>query len=181
MSPGIRSSLAVTLSILGFGILPSSTPAQEPAARASALPADSQEAPLESRLEAGDRIRFFAPPLFPVRTVGIFASLDGHLLYVDSMMTGAGSIAIPLANVSQLEVSTGVKPKTLTGLLVGAAVGVVIGGMLVWAFTSDPDSGNTEFSEVVGATLIIAVPFAGLGAIIGSVIRPESWEEVPVR
>ena len=96
-------------------------------------------------------------------------------------MTGAGSIAIPLANVSQLEVSTGVKPKTLTGLLVGAAVGVVIGGMLVWAFTSDPDSGNTEFSEVVGATLIIAVPFAGLGAIIGSVIRPESWEEVPVR
>jgi len=137
--------------------------------------------PLASRVEAGDRIRFFAPPLFPVRTVGVYASLDGHLLYVDSIITGAGSVAIPLGNVSQLEVSTGVKPKTLTGLVIGAAVGVVIGGLLVWAFTSDPDSGNSEFAEVVGATLIIAVPFAGLGAIIGSVVRPEGWEEVPVR
>lgn len=181
MSPGIRSSLAVASLMLGSCILPSSTPAQEPAAGASDLPAESQETPLENRVEAGNRIRFFAPPLFPVRTVGVYASLDGHLMYVDSLITGAGSIAIPLGNVSQLEVSTGVKPKTLTGLAVGAAVGVVIGGLIVWAFTSDPDSGNTEFYEVMGATLIIAVPFAGLGAIVGSMIRPEGWEEVPIR
>jgi hypothetical protein len=43
---------------------------------------------------------------------------------------------------------------------------------------SDPDSGNCEIGETFTAVLIIAVPFAAVGGIVGNMIRPEQWEEV---
>ena len=146
----------------------------------SARPAIAQEVPFENRIAEGERIRFVAPPLFPDSTIGVFASLDLHLMYVDSLFAGSDPVAIPLVNLSMLEVSRGRDPKTLTGLGIGAAVGVLAGILLTAAFCSDPDSGNCEFDETLLTTLIIAVPFAGLGAMIGSMARPERWEEIPL-
>jgi hypothetical protein len=60
----------------------------------------------------------------------------------------------------------------MTGLLIGGAVGAVATGVFLAAFCSDPDTqcGADEFGRAV---LIIGVPPALLGALIGSLIRTE--------
>jgi hypothetical protein len=59
---------------------------------------------------------------------------------------------------------------TLTGLLIGASVGAAATGLFLAAFCSDPDTrcGTNEFARAV---LIIALPPAAVGALIGSLIR----------
>lgn len=143
--------------------------------------AHCQEVPLAGQIEDGDRIRLVAPPLFPDRSTGILVSVDERLLHVDSLQAGYGTVAIPLGNISLLEVSTGRKHKTWMGLGIGAIAGVAIGAGFVALFCADPDSGNCEWDETLTTTLIIALPFAAVGGIVGNMIRPEQWEEVPVR
>jgi hypothetical protein len=62
---------------------------------------------------------------------------------------------------------------TLTGLLVGSLVGAAATGLFLTAFCSDPDT-HCGADEVGRAVLIIAVPSAVVGALIGSLIRTES-------
>ena len=144
----------------------------------SARPTASQEVQLADRVEPGDRIRLVAPPLFPQPEIGVFTSHDETLLYVDLLVTGADSVAIPLRNLSSLEVSTGRDHKTWTGLAIGAGVGLLAGALLTSAFCSDPDS-SCDTHEAAPAVLIVAVPFAALGGIVGSMVQTERWVEVP--
>jgi hypothetical protein len=137
-----------------------------------------QEVPFAGQVEEGDRVRFVAPPLFPDRSTGVLVSVDERLLHVDSLQAGYETVAIPLGNISLLEVSTGRKHKTWMGLGIGAVAGLAIGAGFVAMMCSDPDSGNCEIGETFTAVLIIAVPFAAVGGIVGNMIRPEQWEEV---
>ena len=59
---------------------------------------------------------------------------------------------------------------TLTGLLIGSAVGLAATGIFLAAFCGDPDTecGADEYGR---ALVIIAVPAAAAGALIGSLIR----------
>jgi hypothetical protein len=59
---------------------------------------------------------------------------------------------------------------TLTGLLIGGLVGAAATTVFLVAFCGDPDT-RCEADEVGRAALIIAVPAAAAGALIGSLIR----------
>jgi hypothetical protein len=61
---------------------------------------------------------------------------------------------------------------TLTGLLIGGVVGAAATGVFLAGFCSDPDT-QCGADEVGRAVLIIGVPPALLGALIGSLIRTE--------
>jgi hypothetical protein len=59
---------------------------------------------------------------------------------------------------------------TLTGLLIGGLVGAAATGLFLAAFCSDADT-QCGADEVGRAVLIIAVPPAVVGAVVGSLIR----------
>jgi len=62
---------------------------------------------------------------------------------------------------------------TLTGLLIGGLVGAAAAGVFLAAFCSDQDT-QCGADEVGRAVVIIALPPAVVGAVIGSLIRTES-------
>jgi hypothetical protein len=66
--------------------------------------------------------------------------------------------------------STAAGSHTGTGLLVGGIVGVAATTVFLIGFCSDPDT-ECGVDEVGRAALFIAVPAAGLGALIGSLIH----------
>lgn len=59
---------------------------------------------------------------------------------------------------------------TLTGLLIGAAVGAVATTVFLVGFCGDPDTA-CQGDEVARAIVIIGLPPAALGALIGSLVR----------
>jgi hypothetical protein len=61
---------------------------------------------------------------------------------------------------------------TETGLLVGALFGAAATGLFLFAFCGDPDT-SCGADEVGRAVLVIAVPCAMVGALIGSLSRTE--------
>ena len=61
---------------------------------------------------------------------------------------------------------------TWTGLLVGGLVGGAAAAVFLAAFCNDPDT-ECGADEVGRAVVIIAVPVAAAGALIGSLIRTE--------
>ena len=62
--------------------------------------------------------------------------------------------------------------RTTTGLLVGAAIGAAATTAFLVAFCSDPDT-TCQADEVARAALIIGVPFAAAGALIGALSRSD--------
>lgn len=72
--------------------------------------------------------------------------------------------------VPQVVASSETHSHTLTGLLIGGLVGAVATGVFLVAFCGDPDT-QCGADEVGRAVLIIAVPPAVVGAVIGSLIR----------
>jgi len=75
--------------------------------------------------------------------------------------------------VSWAEANSQTHSHTLTGLMIGGLVGVAATGVFLTAFCSDPDT-QCGADEVGRAVVIIAVPSAVVGAVIGSLIRTRS-------
>ena len=73
----------------------------------------------------------------------------------------------------QMVVSSGRHSNTLTGLLIGSLVGAAATGTFLAAFCSDPDT-RCGADEVARAGVIIAVPSAIVGAVIGSLVRTKT-------
>jgi hypothetical protein len=71
-----------------------------------------------------------------------------------------------------LQDSTERRSHTGTGLLVGGIVGVAATTVFLIGFCDDPDT-QCGIDEVGRALLIIALPAAALGALIGSLIHSE--------
>ena len=80
---------------------------------------------------------------------------------------------VRVAPFPQVAASSESHAHTLTGLLIGSLVGGVATGVFLAAFCSDPDT-QCGADEVGRAVVIIAVPPAVLGAVIGSLIRTKS-------
>ena len=94
---------------------------------------------------------------------------------------------IPLSSVKRLEVVTGRKSKAGTGALLGLVVGAVTGAYLGNYWGSVDCSGTVGFTICVEkgeAAALAALGFglggAGLGAIIGSFVKVDRWDEIPI-
>ena len=81
--------------------------------------------------------------------------------------------AVRAALGPQIVVSSGRHSHTLTGLLIGSLVGVAATGAFLGVFCSDPDT-RCGADEVARAAVIIAVPSALVGAVIGSLVRTKT-------
>jgi hypothetical protein len=78
--------------------------------------------------------------------------------------------ALNEADLIPLQDTTVTRSHTGTGLLVGGLIGVAATTVFLIGYCDDPDT-RCEIDEVGRALLIIAVPAAALGALIGSLIR----------
>ncbi len=142
--------------------------------------AAEQEAHDTTRLAEGDRIRFVAPPEYPVWVKGDVVSLDDGVLRVDRMKSHGGPLEIYLADVTRLELGVGRERHTLLGLGIGTGVGLVLGGLLAWAFCEDPDTVCDGFEEVPVIVGVVTLPFAAVGGLLGTFTYDDVWEEIPL-
>jgi hypothetical protein len=108
-----------------------------------------------------------------------FARLSG-----DSMVVVADDreMAIARSDIRRVKVRRGTRGHSAAGAAIGAGLGVALG--LVSAATTDCSG---DFLEGLCHAGQIASPFvagamgAGVGALIGLVIRSDRWEDVPLR
>ena len=114
-----------------------------------------------------------------VEVVGLFEGFRRDSLYITT--TGSdGPAAVPLADVSTMEVSRGRRNNTLKGMAIGTGVGFGA-GFLTGVLMCSGDKCEVGGGE---AGLVIGALGAGAGLLIGTVIGAASsgdnWEGVPL-
>lgn len=90
---------------------------------------------------------------------------------------GENRFELPAEAVTRLEVSTGKKRQWLPGLLIGAGIGLAMGA------TMDVDAERCElddnyFCSRGEAIAAMGATSAGIGALVGSLIKKEIWTPV---
>lgn len=123
-------------------------------------------------LAPGRRIRVTAPSAQLARQVGAVIRADADTL-VFGEATRRWAIARPL--ITSLEVSGGRHGHTLIGLLAGTGAGLAF-GLIAFAPGSNACTGSGDYEKNcmayrAGTTLA----GAGLGALVGALIRTEKW------
>jgi len=105
---------------------------------------------------------------------------------IELSASGSAPMTIPLTDVMRLEISRGKKGHALAGTVAGAAVGLVL-GLVAVSSTQEPDpdawfrlSESEENTLQAGAVVVTTLAGAGLGALIGALIKTEEWEDVRI-
>lgn len=143
-------------------------------------PLRAQDAEDTHGLAPGDRIRFAAPPAFPDMVTARVTSLEDGLLVVYRRRSLGGPASVQFSDLSQLEVVAERKPRTLSGLAIGAGIGLALGGLLAWAYCDGADT-SCEAGDAALVTVVVAAPLAAIGAVIGSLSPRIVWEEIPLQ
>jgi len=130
-------------------------------------------------LAPGSRVRVEAPAVHGGALIGQIEALDAASLRVQ-LQTG-GVITVPRDAIVRIDTSEGRRPNKLRGAVIGGCVGLV-GGLVVAAQSREEDDrsfspGFDRSVEVIG-TLTLAGVGAGLGTLVGAMIRTERWQEV---
>jgi len=142
----------------------------------------------EAAVPPGSRIRVTANSARYAPQLGVLQAWQPESLVLDR--PGLEPLTVALPDVIKLEISRGKKGHWLTGTLVGTAVGIGAGLIIANASSVTGESPNdplTGFAAAVSEqgmdmsiVLVSTVAGAGLGALVGSLIRTESWEEIPM-
>jgi hypothetical protein len=143
---------------------------------------DPKQKAEKDKVVPGARVRITAPSVADHRLVGTIVTVDADTLKLRMWSKPqAALLAIPVACVAELDVSTGP-----LDVLRGAAIGTSLGGGLgapTGLSSGDDEPGWVSFTAEDKAVLL-AVPFgfAGLmmGAVIGRIAQTHKWESVPV-
>ncbi len=128
----------------------------------------------QDTLTAGDKVRVTTDK---ERVVGYLTAIEGDQLTLDA------SLVLPLASVTRLEVSRGQKSMAGRGALIGAGAGAVAGVVTGLAVCAASSCGfEADLTGVVALVLGAggALVGAGIGALIGSFIKTDRWETVPL-
>lgn len=120
-------------------------------------------------IEAGTRIRLHYRDASTANVVAVTGNLksadDVTVALVD---TGTNAVRVPAGDIVRIEVSRGRHRHARTGAIAGGAFGLVGGSVCL----ATGCGGN-------GATLARAtVAWAGIGGLVGFLIRGEGWDEV---
>lgn len=135
----------------------------------------------EMPVEPGARVRVSAPGVVAGQVVGTIKELrpDTCVLQVEGR---PWPLVLPLASVTQLEISRGHKSKSGIGILLGGSAGF-LGGYLIGTQTSVCETcGGSESKGKTGLAFgtILGLLGAAVGGELGSKDRVEFWEEVPI-
>ncbi len=148
----------------------------------------------QSALRSGQRVRITSSHYRLDSEVGhvISSTTDSLIVQLDRVRTEQ-TLALSLAALDRVDVSRGTRHRTqrgaLIGLGVGAAVGLVVGFATYEECNPIPERplsdlvcfmAPTSAAEqgVLGAATVGFIG-AGIGAIVGSVIRWDKWEQIP--
>jgi hypothetical protein len=142
----------------------------------------------EAAVPPGSRIRVTASSAPYAPQLGVLQAWQPETLVLDR--PGLEPLTVPLPDVVKLEISRGKKGHWLTGTLFGTAVGIGTGLIIANASSVTDESPNdplTGFAAAmaeegmdIATVLVSTVAGAGLGALVGSLIKTESWEEIPM-
>jgi hypothetical protein len=121
-------------------------------------------------------------------TAGTLESWNGHSLELSG--SGFAPQTIPLSDLAKLEISRGKKGHWLAGTLIGTGLGIGAGLLAASANNVDDPASNDPFSGFAASVseqgvdmsivFVSTLAGAGLGALVGSLIKTEKWEEVPI-
>jgi hypothetical protein len=90
-------------------------------------------------------------------------------------------LMLPTVSVEELEISRGRKSNVRKGALIGAVIGAGIGGSRAISPTSN--SGRDLDAELYYVSWIIfyGALGAGVGAVVGAIIKTERWDEISIQ
>ena len=141
-----------------------------------------------SPIPADSRIRVTTHAGPGLEYVGSLDAWRGDSLEMSG--SGLNHQAIPLSDLAKLEISRGRKGHWLVGALIGTGVGLGAGLLATSANNADDPASNDPISGAAGAiaeqTFDVGIVFvstlagAGIGALVGALIKTEKWEEVPI-
>jgi hypothetical protein len=145
----------------------------------------SQAAPRATPLAAGARVRITRPGEQPLVAIVVAHTADSLLVQASGHSL---PVALPLTEISQLDVSTGRHRHVAKGIGVGFVAGGTVGALL-GAATYQPCT-STEFlgclmaPENRGQSAALGILVGGgLGLIVGGLVgsvRQEQWARVPL-
>lgn len=124
-------------------------------------------------LEPGVRVRVTAPTFKLSPLIGSFEKLNEGASQL-TVLTENDELEIPISAVQQLEVSQGTRSHAGRGAAIGLAAGLAIATTL--AILGEGESGELLYLGywISGGTGAL------LGAMLGSLVETELWEEVPL-
>jgi hypothetical protein len=126
-------------------------------------------------LHPDQRVRVTAPHLELRRQEGRLLSLDRDSL----VLTGSTRHwVVPRHLLTQVDSLRGVRGHALVGLATGAAVGFVVGAMMFTPHTTACTGSGNYAKDCRLYRAGIVVGGAGLGALVGALIRSEQWAPV---
>lgn len=118
---------------------------------------------------------------------GDFIEISGEYMLISR---GNSTIQYPLFTVGELEISNGVKRKTGSGALIGAALGGTFLGMYASVESSKSSSDDDDFinndyewefptlgDPFIDGFIIGALLGGSVGALVGSAVQSEVWEK----
>ncbi len=121
--------------------------------------------PLPLPLAPGQRVRISAPSVGAEDLVCSVVVLRPDALMVRAAWYNAPS-KIPTASITRLDVQRGRKSHALTGLGIGVVAGALLGGLI---------DGSLGGGAVAGGVVL-----GGIGTAVGTQIKSDRWEEVPL-
>ena len=143
----------------------------------------SQAAPTAATLAPGARVRITTAG--SERQIGTVVAQRGDTLLV-KWPEVANAVAVPLAGISRLDVSTGRHRRVVKGLVLGTAVGGATGA-LIGAASYEPCD-TTEFmgcflapKSRMESAAVVGAAGGVLGLVVGSLVglaRHERWQPV---
>ena len=135
----------------------------------------------------GERVR--ARTLDGATHDGLVRTLDATELGLQIDQDGADLLLLPLSALEKLEVQRGQGRAGEKGARIGAVVGGSLGAILAVSFISGdcPITGSygtgcpdAALLLVPVLAVVVAAPFALIGALVGSAFKTDRWEEVPL-
>lgn len=136
----------------------------------------------------GDRVRVWAPSVGIEGLVGTVLALQPDTIVIDN----DEPLVLAVSLLTKLEVSRGRQSSARTGGIVGLIGGAVAGAVICIAskcsLTADSDESNSrsavfvdeDLQSVALAAVLGAAAGYGVGVLIGSTIKVDRWEEIPL-
>lgn len=140
----------------------------------------------EPPVAPGDRVRVTARNIDPDPLVGTLVALGADTCVLE-VKSRAEPLALPLASVTKLEVSRERRSKAGIGATVGFIGGALAGAVIAIASLDEecgvlsPDCDlNEDLESIAPAAVLGGLAGIGVGVLVGSVLKVDRWEEVPL-
>ena len=167
-----RSRSGMFAALLGLAVL------------GSFAPLAAQQAP---HLTPGQRVRVTIPSALEKQRATVLAmAADSITLSLDTrgdfFAKTHRQVIVALGSLSSLEVSNGTANNAAIGAVIGGAAGAIFGVIEVKRENDACHRRGGWFCDLLppAAGLLLGVPVAGIGTLVGLLVRTERWEKVPL-